>query len=95
MPTSSQTGVGAGGHQVDLGSSSDAVRIGGTPKDGVWRLSIPVAQGTPPGSYEVQLWVEDLTHWVSWFSPGSPHAQPGTNVLTPAQTPAGSVITVQ
>jgi Ca2+-binding RTX toxin-like protein len=95
------TGVGADvsagdfPDHVDLGSSSDAVLISGTPKDGVWRLSIPVAQGTPPGSYELQLWVEDLTHWVSWFSPGSSHAQPGTNVLTPAQTPVGSVITVQ
>jgi hypothetical protein len=79
---------------IDVGIDDEPQLISGTPQNGVWRLQIPIAQGTPPGTYDIQLWIEDQTHFVSWFSPG--HASdPSQHVLTPELAPNGAVITVQ
>ncbi|HET7532411.1 MAG TPA: hypothetical protein VFJ83_04625 [Nocardioidaceae bacterium] len=40
-------------------------------------------QGTPPGTYYLQVVVSDPTHSRSYFSPGSPYAaDPGAQLLT-------------
>jgi hypothetical protein len=68
--------------------------VSGTVKNGVWRIPVEVPQGTPPGTYYSQVWVEDLTHWSSWVSPGSPYADQLPS-LTSTQAPGGAVLTVQ
>lgn len=79
---------------VDL-AVSEAQRVSGTARDGVWRFTVDVVQGTPPGTYYLQVVVEDLTHWVTFVSPGYPHSESGIPTLSPAQLPGGTgVITV-
>jgi Ca2+-binding RTX toxin-like protein len=80
---------------IDLGSDSDPTLVSGTPEDGVWRLRLPIAQGTPPGTYRIQVWLEDVTHFTSWLSPGSSTYDSSQQLLTPEQAPTGSVLTVQ
>jgi len=70
--------------------------ISGTRNDGVWHISITVPQGTPPGSYAVQVMVEDAGHWRSWVSPASPYAgTDGQMTMTAAQAgPDNGTVTV-
>jgi hypothetical protein len=75
-------------------STGEATLVSGTVKNGVWRIPVEVPQGTPPGTYYSQVWVEDLTHWSSWVSPGSPYADQLPS-LTSTQAPGGAVLTVQ
>jgi RTX calcium-binding nonapeptide repeat (4 copies) len=95
------TGLGAWVHgssdfgTIDVGTDEEPDLVSGTPQNGVWRLHIPIAQGTPPGTYVIQLWIEDKTHFNSWFSPGSDTYDSSQQVFTPEQTPNGAVITVQ
>lgn len=76
-------------------AASEGELVSGTTRDGVWRFTVDVVQGTPPGTYHLQVTVEDLTHWVSYLSPGSPHTGTGMPTLTPAQLPdSNGAITV-
>ena len=81
---------------VWLYSSSDPTLVSGTRKSGVWRHTVTVPGGTPPGTYFAQVVVEDATHWTSYVSPGSPHAgTPSQTVLSPTQLAGGpGVLTV-
>lgn len=55
----------------------------GTKVNGTWSGSYDIPQGTPPGTYYLQVMVNDPTHYRSWFSPGSPYAEdPGAQKLT-------------
>lgn len=61
----------------------DLALTGGTDVDGTWTGSYWVPQGTPPGTYYLQVVVSDPTHYRSYFSPGSPYASdPGAQLLT-------------
>ena len=60
----------------------DFVRTSGTKLDGIWETTFELPQGTPPGTYHLQVWVEDARHWRSYTSPDSPTYQPG-DVLIP------------
>lgn len=61
----------------------DLALTGGTDVDGTWTGSYWVPQGTPPGTYYLQVVVSDPTHSRSYFSPGSPYAaDPGAQLLT-------------
>ena len=71
---------------IDL-SVSEGQLVSGTNRDGVWRFTVDVVQGTPPGEYHVGVIVEDLTHWQSYVAPGSTHAGNGPTTLTPSQLP--------
>jgi hypothetical protein len=70
--------------------------VSGTQANGVWRLSIQLPQGFPPGTYALQVWARDTSHWRDWVSPESPAAvNDGQAVLTPAQlggTPSTVVV---
>ncbi|MFW5472864.1 calcium-binding protein [Knoellia sp. CPCC 206450] len=66
---------------------SEGRLVSGTSRDGVWRFTVDVVQGTPPDEYHLQVAVEDLTHWVSYVSPGSQHEGNGQITLTPSQLP--------
>jgi len=76
--------------QVDTPASGDA-------NDGTWDLPVTIPQGTPPGTYALQIWIQDAGHWQSYLSPSSPYAgQPGAGqTMTSDQTgPDGGVVTV-
>lgn len=75
---------------VQLYSSSDGTLVSGTRQSGVWRHTVTVPGGTPPGTYFAQVVVEDATHWTSYVSPGSPYADTtGQTVLSPTQLAGG------
>lgn len=69
----------------------------GTTRDGVWRFSVVLPQGTPPGTYELQVYLRDGTHFRSWVSAGSANADASNLALTSAQTPGtdGTIQVVQ
>lgn len=53
--------------------------------DGIWRGSLTLPQGTPPGTYYLQVWAEDLSHFRSYVTDGGPHADnPDQTLLPPA-----------
>lgn len=81
---------------LQLYSSSDPTLVSGTRRSGVWRHTVTVPGGTPPGTYFAQVVVEDATHWTSYVSPGSPYAdQAGQGVLSPTQLAGGpGVLTI-
>ena len=61
----------------------DLVRTGGTAKDGTWTGSLDLPGGTPPGSYYLQVFAQDASHFRSWVSAGSPYAgDPNQKILT-------------
>lgn len=89
------TGVGVSLHAATSDGSEPSFApvsldlVSGTATKGTWRATIEVPQGTPPGRYYLQVWVEDITHWRSYVSSGSPYmadggqlALPGDPVLT-------------
>lgn len=83
--------VGVGLHASDAAADGSAVQFefldlrltSGTKVDGTWSGSYWVPQGTPPGTYYLQVMVNDPTHYRSYFSPGSPYLEdhPGALVL--------------
>lgn len=68
-------------------SPVEGSRISGTVVNGVWRLTLTLPQGTPPGRYCVaQVWVEDKGHWRSYAPASSPFAgQDGQQSLAAGQ----------
>ena len=62
----------------------------GTRADGWWDLDLTLPQGLPPGAYPVDLFVEDLTHWVH-VSPG-PGTQPSGALGLAWPTPVELVV---
>lgn len=75
--------------QVEPGQV-DFTLTGGTATDGTWTGRVVVPQGTPPGRYGVQVWLQDVVHFTSWFTPGT--ADPG--YADARELPAESVLTV-
>jgi Ca2+-binding RTX toxin-like protein len=56
-------------------SLAEFARVTGTARDGVWRSTVVLPQGTPPGVYAFQAWVEDKTHWRSYMSASYPNVE--------------------
>jgi hypothetical protein len=83
--------VGEGVTQVSLAGASGggpgeptaSAPSTGTRQDGWWYIDLTVPQGTPPGSFGLQVVWEDISHWRSATTTGP--AYPGVPVLTPAQ----------
>ena len=69
----------------------------GTARDGVWRFTVVLPQGTPPGTYDLQVYLQDATHFRSWMSAGANNVGPDNPAMTPAQTPGsdGTITVVQ
>ena len=76
------TNVGAWLHSPEVATDSGAPEflienftlVDGTEQDGTWAAELQLPQGTPPGDYFFQAWVEDVSHSRSWVSAGSPYA---------------------
>lgn len=68
----------------------------GSRTDGLWRFEVTFPQGAPPGRYDVQVMLEDLSHSRSWVSPTMPGAGQNNDVpMSAAQTPGSDgVVTV-
>ena len=63
----------------------------GTARNGVWTFAVVLPQGTPVGTYYLQVMLNDRSHSRNWLSPGSPYAgTAGFVVMSPAQTPGTS-----
>lgn len=57
--------------------------VDGTRRDGTWRASITLPQGTPPGDYAFSAWVEDAKYSQSYVSASSPGAaDPNQSVMS-------------
>ena len=52
----------------------DLALTDGTRTDGTWTGSFVLPQGSPPSTYWVQAWVEDITHFRSYASSDAPFA---------------------
>ena len=68
-------------HSVERAGSQPAVSVhqrvattllSGTAADGVWRVSLRVPQGTPPGTYYLEVTATDQAHSRTWLSPSAP-----------------------
>jgi hypothetical protein len=81
------------GGNVDILWDGDFELVSGTSRDGVWRARFTVPGGTPAGRYDLQVVLQDTTHFESWFTPGAPYGP--VRALTAAQAPAGAAFTVQ
>src|SRR3954454_10852613 len=69
--------------------------VTGTRHDGIWHFDVTIPQGTPPGTYYLDIAVTDTSHVNSYVPPGSPYAdQPSDTVMTPDQG-AGTLTVVQ
>lgn len=89
------TSVGVALHAASSDASEpsfatlDLDLVAGDATNGTWTGNITLPQGTPPGQYYLQAWVEDITHWRSYVSKDSPYMAdggqqelPGNPVLT-------------
>ena len=78
-----------------LDSDYDGTIITGDSRNGVWRFSVEVPGGTPPGRYWVQTWIEDNTHQLGWQPARHLDGGVAWQAYTPDQTPDGDALVVQ
>lgn len=74
--------------RVQMFWGSQTAPASGTAADGVWHFDVVVPQGTPAGTYDVQVLLQDNNHnrgWVSATSIGA--GQNNATALTAQQTP--------
>lgn len=89
-------GIIGGGNPDGTSSGQDTVSfwmddftlVAGTPLDGWWEGRVDLPQGTPPGTYYLQTWVQDAGHWRSYV------AQPSASDPTALTIPGDSTVTV-
>lgn len=55
----------------------------GTAADGIWTGTLTLPQGSPPTTYWVQAWAEDVTHFRSYASSDAPFAGDADQTLLP------------
>jgi hypothetical protein len=55
---------------------TDLRRTSGSATNGTWTGTLTLPQGSPPGTYYLEAYVQDVSHWTTWMSPESPQANP-------------------
>lgn len=61
----------------------DLTLTDGSDTDGTWTGTLTLPQGSPPSTYWVQAWAEDLTHFRSYVSSDAPFADDPDQTLLP------------
>lgn len=90
------SGPEGSGSQAQIAWLSLDAPSSGTASEGTWHFDVVFPQGAPPGRYDVQVSITDLSHFRSWVSATMPGAgQNNTTPFTAAQTPGSEgVVTV-
>lgn len=76
--------IDSDGTEPSLGVYNETSPSSGSRTDGWWSFDVTVPQGTPPGSFGLQVVWEDITHWRSALTVTNP-GWPDSTLLTPTQ----------
>ena len=77
--------IDSDGSAPSLGMYESTAPTSGTRTDGWWHFEVTLPQGTPPGSFGLQVAVQDAGHWRSWMTQTSAELPPDQAPLSPAQ----------